>query len=90
MKTGREFEFAFVDGSHKFDRVFLDLWYLGHVLRKGSLIVLDDYDWPGVQKAVSFCVMNLNWKIEEVFADSVAVRTSTEDDKRPGRYLAEF
>ncbi len=90
MQEKRYFDFAFVDGNHHFDYVFLDLFYLGRLLNKGSLIVLDDYSWAGINKAVSFCVTNLNWKIEDTFGDFVALRTSTEADDRPGRYLAEF
>ena len=56
----RSFDFAFVDGNHHFDYVFLDLFYLGRLLNKGSIIVLDDYSWAGIKKAVSFCVTNLN------------------------------
>lgn len=90
MKQQRAFDFAFVDGNHHFDFVFLDLFYLGRLLKKGSLIVLDDYSWAGINKAVSFCVTNLNWVIEDTFGDFVALRTSTEADERPGRFLAEF
>ena len=90
MQQKRSFDFAFVDGNHHFDYVFLDLFYLGRLLKKGSVIVLDDYSWAGINKAVSFCVTNLNWKIEDTFGDFVALRTSTEPDERPGRFLAEF
>ena len=90
MKEKRSFDFAFVDGNHHFDYVFLDLFYLGRLLKRGSLIVLDDYSWAGINKAVSFCVTNLNWEIEDAFGDFVALRTSTKADERPGRYLAEF
>ncbi len=86
----RSFDFAFVDGNHHFDYVFLDLFYLGRLLKKGSLIVLDDYSWAGINKAVSFCVTNLDWKLEETFGDFVALRTATAPDERPGRFLAEF
>ena len=90
MQQQRSFDLAFVDGNHHFDYVFLDLFYLGRLVAKGGLIVLDDYNWPGINKAVSFCVTNLNWVIEDTFGDFVALRPSTEPDERPGRYLAEF
>jgi len=90
LKDGDLFDFAFVDGNHHFDFVFVDLFYLARLLRKGSLVVLDDFNWPGIQKAVSFCVTNLKWTIEAEFDSSVAVRTSLEPDKRPGTYLVDF
>ena len=33
VSEGRQFDFAFVDGSHLFDRVFLDFIYLGRIVR---------------------------------------------------------
>ena len=65
VSEGREFDFAFVDGSHLFDRVFLDLIYLGRLVRPGSIIFADDYQAPAVARTVSFCVTNLGWKLEE-------------------------
>lgn len=65
VSEGRNFDFAFVDGSHLFDRVFLDLIYLGRLVRPGSIIFTDDYQAPAVARAVSFCLKNLEWKLEE-------------------------
>jgi predicted O-methyltransferase YrrM len=61
----RQFDFAFIDGSHLFDRVFLDLIYLGRLVRPEGVIFADDYQAPAVAKAVSFCLNNLGWKLEE-------------------------
>ena len=36
----RRFDFAFVDGNHRFDGVFLDLVYLGRLLRPGGIVRL--------------------------------------------------
>jgi len=72
LKEGRQFDFAFVDGNHRFDAVFLDLYYLGHLAQKGGIIILDDYNLPGIKRAASFFINNLDWQIEE---------TSPPDDK---------
>ena len=61
----RRFDFAFVDGNHRFDWVFVDLIYLGRLLRGGAVIFLDDYQLSSIGKAVAFCVRNLGWSIEE-------------------------
>ena len=47
LKAGCQFDMAFIDGNHRFDAVFLDLYYLGQLVRKGGLIILDDYNYPG-------------------------------------------
>ncbi len=92
LGEGRSFDLGFVDGNHRFDRVFLDLYYLGHLVRKGGIIILDDYTWPGIKRAVSFFLTNLNWKIEETNEEGnqVVLRTAKEADARDGQYFVEF
>jgi len=63
-------DFAVVDGNHRFEHVFVDLFYLGRILEGGSLIFLDDMQLPGIKKAVSFFVRNLEWKIEKESSSS--------------------
>ena len=66
LAEGRRFDLAFVDGNHRFDAVFLDLVYLGRLVRGGGIVFLDDYQLPAVARAVSFCTTNLGWTREEV------------------------
>ena len=66
LAEGRRFDLAFVDGNHRFDGVFLDLVYLGRLVRGGGIVFLDDYQLPAVARAVSFCTTNLGWTLEEV------------------------
>jgi predicted O-methyltransferase YrrM len=52
---------AFVDGSHRFHEVFVDLYFLRKIVRPGGLIVLDD-DWtPSVRTAIRYYERNLGW-----------------------------
>jgi predicted O-methyltransferase YrrM len=54
---------AFVDGSHRFHEVFLDLYYLRKIVRPGGLVVLDD-DWtPSVRAAARYYERNLGWAV---------------------------
>jgi predicted O-methyltransferase YrrM len=53
---------VFVDGSHIFHNVFLDLAYLRELVRPGGLIVLDDCDWPSVATAVRYFERNTGWR----------------------------
>jgi predicted O-methyltransferase YrrM len=95
LKEGRQFDLGFVDGNHRFDSVFLDLFYLGRLVRRGGVVVLDDYDLPGIRRAVSFFLTNLDWRVEEESSkdDShqwVVIRTAEADDKRDFRYFVDF
>ncbi|WP_433791234.1 class I SAM-dependent methyltransferase [Actinoplanes sp. CA-252034] len=54
---------AFVDGSHRFHEVFVDLYYLRKIVKPGGLIVLDD-DWaPSIRTAVRYFERNLGWSV---------------------------
>jgi hypothetical protein len=53
---------AFVDGSHVFHNVFVDLYFLRELVRPGGLIVLDDCDWPSVATAVQYDELNAGWR----------------------------
>jgi predicted O-methyltransferase YrrM len=95
LREGRRFDLAFVDGNHRFDAVFLDLFYLGRLLPKGAIVLLDDYNLPGIRRAVSFYLTNLDWRIEEMSPEDdghhwVALRTATSDDHRDFRYFVDF
>jgi predicted O-methyltransferase YrrM len=95
LSDRRVFDLAFVDGNHRFDGVFLDLVYLGRLLRPGGIVFVDDYQLPSVTKAVSFCVTNLGWDVEELStADArhhwVVLRTSTRADERSFDDYVEF
>ena len=91
LKEGRSFDLGFVDGNHRFDGVFLDLFYLGRLVRKGGILILDDYNLPGVRKAVSFFVTNLGWTVEDTIDDyAIVLRTARQTDKRNFRYFVDF
>lgn len=95
VSEGRSFDFAFVDGSHLFDRVFLDLIYLGGLVRLGGIIFADDYQAPAVARAVSFCLNNLGWKIEEKSPSNehhqwIVLRTASEPVQRSYPHFVDF
>ena len=95
VAEGRSFDLAFVDGNHRFDRVFLDLVYLGRLVRPGGIVFIDDYQLPAVARAAAFCLTNLGWKSEEVsVADDLhqwaVLRTSLVPDTRTFDHFVEF
>ncbi|MFP3901466.1 MAG: class I SAM-dependent methyltransferase [Acidimicrobiia bacterium] len=57
---------AFVDGSHIFHNVFVDLFFLRELVRPGGLVVLDDCCWPSVAIAVRYFELNTGWQPEPV------------------------
>ena len=94
MKPGA-FDLAFVDGNHRFDGVFVDLFYLGRLVRPGGIVFLDDYQLPGVARAASFFTSNLGWTFEEISpADALhqwaVLRTSAVPDTRSFDHFVAF
>jgi predicted O-methyltransferase YrrM len=64
VAEGREFDFAFVDGDHRFEGVFLDLYFMTRLVRPGGLVVVDDTWMPSVRTAVAYVERNLGAKLE--------------------------
>jgi predicted O-methyltransferase YrrM len=61
VAEGMTADAAFVDGSHRFHEVFVDLYFLRKLVRPGGVIVLDD-DWtPSVRTAIRYYEHNLGW-----------------------------
>jgi len=66
VSDGFNADAAFVDGSHIFHNVFVDLFYLRELVRPGGLVVLDDVQLPSVATAVSYFENNADWRIEPI------------------------
>ena len=54
---------AFVDGSHRFHEVFVDLYFLRKIVRPGGLLLMDDGHKPPVRTAVRYFEENLGWAV---------------------------
>lgn len=60
---------AFVDGSHRFHDVFVDLYFLRKIVKPGGLIILDDDFHPPVRAAVRYYERNLGFReLPDAFA----------------------
>ena len=94
LREDRKFDFGFIDGCHLFDYVFLDLFYLGQLIKMGGIIFMDDYDRVTIRKAATFFVKNLDWKIEEKGSykkhEWLVLRTSEKQDMRNFEYFIDF
>jgi predicted O-methyltransferase YrrM len=80
---------AFVDGSHIFHRVFVDLAYLHELVRPGGLIVLDDCQWPSVATAARYFEVNTGWQ-SSILRTPTRLRAFRIPDPRPEVAFEEF
>jgi predicted O-methyltransferase YrrM len=64
LSDGLVADAAFVDGSHIFHNVFVDLFYLRELVRPGGLVVLDDCRYASVASAIRYFEVNTGWRAE--------------------------
>ena len=64
LREGRRFDLAFVDGDHRFEGVFLDLYFMTRLVRAQGLVVVDDMWMPAVRTAVAYVERNLGLTLE--------------------------
>jgi predicted O-methyltransferase YrrM len=64
VSEGREFDLGFIDGDHRFEGVFLDLYFMTRLVRPGRLVVVDDMWMPAVRMAVAYVEKNLGATLE--------------------------
>ena len=63
-------DLVFVDGSHLYDHVLLDVFYSDLLLRPGGVVVLDDLWMPSVRRVVSFVLRNRAYSVVAAPVDS--------------------
>jgi len=66
LSEGLVVDAAFVDGSHIFHNVFVDLFYLRELIRPGGLVILDDCNYPSVATATRYFEVNTEWTPEPI------------------------
>lgn len=50
--AGTRIDFAFIDGAHSFEAVFVDMFYTDRILRVGGILAIDDTHFPAVLEAL--------------------------------------
>jgi hypothetical protein len=65
---------AFVDGSHHFHNVFVDMYFLRKLVKPGGLVMLDDHRSASVATAARYFETNLDWKpVATAFDDATII-----------------
>lgn len=66
LKKNNKYSLIYVDGSHAFENVFLDLFFSARLLEIGGMLVFDDCSHPQVAKAVRYLRRNYAPFLSEV------------------------
>lgn len=66
LAQGRRFDFAFIDGDHRFDAAFTDFRFIHLLLARGGVILFDDTWLDSVHLTVRYAETNLGYREVEV------------------------
>jgi predicted O-methyltransferase YrrM len=58
IRDGISFDLSYVDGSHLFEDVFVDFYFLYELISVGGIILFDDSTFPDVRKVIRFIEHN--------------------------------
>jgi len=64
VQNGMQFQMVYIDGSHRFEDVFLDFYFVRYLTSVGGYILFDDSSDSEVAKVVRFIRKNL-WDVFE-------------------------
>lgn len=54
--------FAFIDGDHRIDAVFVDFYYVNKILPPGAVVVFDDFQFHSVASVVQYAMKNFHYE----------------------------
>lgn len=85
------FDFAFIDGDHRFDGIFVDFFYVDLLLQQDGYVMLHDAWMPSTQHVISWIRANKkNYRFVRTPIDNLAVVQKIGRDERDWAHFAEF
>ena len=70
--AGTRIDFAFIDGAHSFEAVFVDMFYTDRILRVGGILAVDDTHFPAVLEALRHLLDTRRYSLVGTMTDSSA------------------
>lgn len=65
-EAGERFGLIYIDGSHRFEDVFVDFYFARMILAPGGYLLFDDSSDPEVSKVIRFIQRNLEVNYEQI------------------------
>ena len=84
LEAGERFDFCYVDGSHQFEDVFVDFYFVARMLDVNSIVLFDDSTDKHVAKVIKFIRRNYR----EVFDEINLSEYVTDRSRKLRRYAA--
>jgi predicted O-methyltransferase YrrM len=90
LENGDSFDFAFIDGNHIFDGVFLDFFYIDKLLDDKGFIFFHDMHLNSVKLAVNFIKSNREDYLQIPAVDDIVAFKKIGKDKREWSHFNKF
>ena len=91
LNAGKRFEFAFVDGDHKFDTTFVEFYYLDLIIEHGGYVMFHDGWMPSIQHIAAWIRANkTNYHFIEATPANLILVQKVGPDTRDWRDFTEF
>ena len=89
----RQFDFIYIDGSHRFDDAFVDFYFADYLCPVGGYILLDDGLMPAVSRIAAFIETNRSENYErlpKLYPGGILFRKTVGFDSRKWDHYVEF
>ncbi len=91
LKEGKQFDFIFIDGDHKFDGILVDFYYADLLLENGGYVLFHD-TWMRSTQLVSAFIKNnkTNYEVIDCPLRNFHLFKKIKLDERDGMFFKEF
>ena len=83
-------QFAFIDGDHRIDAVFMDFYYVNTLLDAGGVVVFDDYQFSSVTAVVAYALKNFHYEVLPCDQPRFAALRKVKNDDRGWEAYGQF
>lgn len=91
LKENRKFDFIFIDGSHRFDGIFIDFYYSDLLLEKNGYMLFHDTWMRSTRLVLSFIKTNRHdYRFIKVPLRNLALVQKIGEDNRSWMFYKEF
>jgi len=90
LKKGVTINFAFIDGGHKFDHIFIDFYYIDLLLNQNGYVLFHDTYMPTTQMVISWIKNNKKNYIFIKSLKNLALFKKIGSDKRSWFHFKKF
>jgi predicted O-methyltransferase YrrM len=91
IKEGVKIDFAFIDGGHLFDEIFVDFYFVDMMLEENGYILFHDIWMPSTKAVLSWIANNKkNYEIIELFIGDLIMVRKLKNEQRVWDHFESF